>query len=307
MPVTIETPNPFSSARILGENINPKESHRQTAKRGDAAFVMSRGELCDFDFCPAKWLFKFEGREQNDSMRWGDILDCLVLTPDQCGERFVVCPPTYKTEKGEDKLWNWNATFCKEWKAQQNGKAVIKHDDFEELSKAAGKLCKQWAGVLVDAKKQVGVEGSYNDKATGLSITVRGLIDLVPSLDGSLAKSLIDLKTADICINNKAWSRHIDSYGLDVQAALYLDLYTAATGEDRCNFIHIAQEQSPPYHIEPYLLAAEFLELGRMKYVSALKRYCQCLATNTWPGYSARQEFDGLKLVEPEAWMMIGQ
>jgi len=129
------------------------------------------------------------------------------------------------------------------------------------------------------------------------------LIDLCPAVDSEWGKSLVDLKTATSAAV-RPWTRAVHDHNLHVQAALYLDVWTACTGEDRTDFLHIVQESFAPYETCKRMLSAEYIEIGRMKYLDALKRYCQCLKTGIWPGYEVSREFNGWGIIEPEPWMV---
>jgi hypothetical protein len=115
----------------------------------------------------------------------------------------------------------------------------------------------------------------------------------------AFAKCLVDLKTA-ASADPSQWGREVRRWKYDWQAALYLDLYTKATGEDRTDFLHVVVENEWPYATGKMLLSQEFIELARAEYLDALKTYAFCLARKEWPGYSAGQ----WTIVQPEPWMM---
>ena len=69
----------------------------------------------------------------------------------------------------------------------------------------------------------------------------------------------------------RAWRSKVFKFNYDAQAALYLDVWEVATGEDRQDFKHIVQESYAPYQTQLRLISAEFLEIGRMKYQKALR------------------------------------
>lgn len=305
--IAIEAPKTaLLNARIEGCQVNPAEHHHQEHSRGHAEFVMSRGELMRFNECPAKWI-AFAKEDESELMAWGELIDCMILTPEQFQDRFAVCPETYPDAKTKEaKPWNFNANFCKQWREHHEGKTVIKHDTRKNAESAVQKLhdCPEFEDASVAAKFQVELAGSYSDSKTGLTIDLRALVDIVPA-GGECANSLIDLKTT-ASAEPRDWARSVSKNHLDAQAALYLDLWNAASGEGRTDFRHIVQESSPPYHVEFRLLSQEFIELGRLKYQSALKKYCQCLQERVWPGYdnSMHLTFGRWALCEPEAYML---
>jgi hypothetical protein len=292
----------LNNCKVVGANAEYREN---AGKRGDKAYEMSRSEIRLFAECPAKWIAGFEP-EPTAAMKWGTALDALVLTPDGFHTRFVVSPDTYPAKEGP-KPWNRNATFCKEWEAGQTGKTVLKPEQMEDLNRAASTLMADDAvrDLIKSSKCQVAISAEWQDNS-GIAIPLKGLIDIVPDKDHPVfGKSLADLKTV-ASASERDWTRDIANYGLDMQGALYLDIYVAATGEDRVDFRHPIQEQEWPYHVEKRILSQEFINLGRMKYQAALAAYCQCLQTNMWPGYPVHGiSLDGWILTEPAPWMIL--
>ncbi len=273
---------------------------------------MSRGELMEFNRCPHRWLMGFKS-DETKSTEWGSLLDCMALTPERFGDEFAVTPAEYpatpkrKDDPIEMKPWNKNATYCKEWEDGQDGKAIVKPDLLTEVKDAVKMLMadEQIKNLVAVSKSQIMVVGIFPDGETGLQIPVKGLLDLVPSVGSSYCKSIADLKTCATA-SPFPWTRAVFEHGYHVQAAFYLDLWTSATGEDRDTFLHVLQENYAPWEVGKRLLSQDFLELGRQTYVAALKRYCQCLSNNSWPGYDTegKMVLNGWNLTSPEAWMI---
>lgn len=294
----------LTNAKIIGENISYAEYSKQSVPRGHKDFAMSRSELIAFAKCPAKWIAGANNDEQTDATVWGSLIDCLVLQPDMFDDLFAVCPETYEDEKtGKEKPWTFAANVCKEWKHEQGNKTCIKSDVYNAALSAIKTLHSDpiITKTLSHSRKQVMVTATY--EFDGFSIPIRGLIDMVPEkLDG-----LIDLKTArDASKDN--WEKEIFDLGYHVQAALFLDLYNAATNELRSTFYHIVQENVDPFVTTKYLISQEFLDIGRAYYRSALMLYALCLKSNHWPSYDglcdSANVFDGWAIVEPKPYMV---
>ena len=299
--------NPFASAKIIGTGVNPAEYHKQSAQRGERDFIMSKSELMEFDRCPHRWIMGYRGKE-TEAQEWGSLLDCLVLTPDRFALDYAVTPLTYPVDgkKGEppsEKPWNANSNWCKEWMKIQVGKIPIKARE-KNLADGAVKILAAHSDIrdlIAGSDTQVHVVADYKDRETGLMVRVKCLIDLVPKL-ASRSNALADLKT---CASAEPfdWSWAVFRNNYHVQSALYLDAYNAATNEEREDFLHIIQESFGPYETDLTLLSLAFVDLGRRKYLTALQRYCLCLAKNEWPGYEGDRYF-GARLVEPDAKMV---
>jgi PDDEXK-like uncharacterized protein DUF3799 len=274
--------------------------------RGDIRRVMSRSELMTFLDCPRRWVSGYREEGETASTIWGSLVDCLLLTPEKFDEQYAVCPETYlstpkkKGDEPEAKKWNKNATFCQEWEASQDGKEVISSRLLSNAQAAVKRIMndEMLSEFVDDSYKSVLVRAEWHDRETGLVVPIKCLLDILPN-DG---KSLADLKT---CQNakEKEWVQHLERYNYHVQAALFLDAYNVASGEDRLEFRHIVQENFAPFEYVPRTLSTSFLELGRAKYRAALQTYCRCIAEGNFHGYTSRNTYKGWQIVEPTKWM----
>lgn len=297
-PIVGELKNPFTGGQIVGIGIAPESYHTQSVARGDPKFVMGSGNLMEFDWCPHRWIMGYEGEETKQT-EWGSLIDCLALTPKRFRDDFAVTPETYPdTKTGEAKPWNWNANFCKDWRESHNDKQIVKWETHQQAENAVKILygCPATREVLECSDRQVMVVTEYHDPMTSVVIPCKILIDLMPKLGTPTWQSCLgDLKTGNTA--GRGWPRKVWEQNYHVQAAFYLDVYAAATGEERTEFFHVIQESYPPWEPARKILSAEFIELGRWRYQSALAKYAQCLKTGEWPGYDE-------EIVQPEAWMI---
>lgn len=329
--------NPFTNAKLVAVGYDPQEYHHQDAKRGDKSFVMSRGELMTFAACPQKWLRGFRSGD-TASTDFGTMMDVMFLERATFESGFAVQPAKYKTtgmkcpacgsitdskkcaacktdrmEVEIEKDWSGQSNTCKEWvKAQEDdGRTVISIEDAQNAVAASERLSgdEMIASYRECSQTQVYCTADYRDKATGLVVPFKILIDLVPDAAHEVyGRSLGDYKTARTATPRK-WMKQVFNLSYHVQAAAYLDVYTAATGEDRVEFRHIVQENIAPFEVARRLLAMEYVGLGRHQYIAALQKYCRCLAANVWPGFddedeTGRDMFNGWRIVNPEDWMV---
>jgi hypothetical protein len=305
----------FTNAKIVSANTPTKaylEFHAD-AKRGDPVFVMSRGELVEFDRCPRRWLAGIES-DETKSTEWGTLIDGLVLAPGRFKEDFVITPATYpatpkrKDDPPEQKPWNRNATYCAEWEENQIGKTIISNKLYGSAMTAVKRfkedpeICK----LIGCSQTQVFATAEYHDVGTKLVVPVKILLDLVPGDGSEFRNVLADLKT---CASAApfAWAKAVFEHSYHWQAAMYMDVYNAALPEaERQDFFHVLQENYPPYETGRRLLTSEFVELGRAKYRNALVRYCQCLKNKVWPGYDddVPRHWQGWQFTEPISWML---
>ncbi len=299
----------FLNAKVVGDNVSQSVYRVNGHERGHKDFIMSRGELMSFSESPRKWLAGWQ-RDDTESTDWGSLLDTLILSPQQFGGVYAVAPETYTDKKGEEKPWNWNANACDEWRQQQAGKEVLKSNQLKEAQRAEKHVVASSAwSLIMCSRKQVMVTAHYVDSATGIKVPLKALIDLVPDADDVLwGKSLADFKT---CASARPdlFEKSIFKCNYDAQAALYRDMYVAATGEDRTDWVFVAQENSAPYEVADPMpcLSSDFVDIGRSKISFALKYYCQCLASNEWPSYSIGNRLNmGLTYrSEPRDYMVL--
>jgi len=129
--------------------------------------------------------------------------------------------------------------------------------------------------------------------------------DMALTDNSEYGDSIADLKTCRSA-NAGSWPKVVFEDGLHVQAACYIDLHNAVTGEERNTFRHVLLENIPPFEPARRMLSAEFLEMGRATYIHALRFYCQCLKDQKWPGYDemASECINGWALTQPKAWMV---
>ena len=309
--------NPFTNCRVVGSGINPEVYHAVTERRGHRDYPVSKSMLSEFASCPARWIRGYE-RPESKALTNGSLVDCLLLTPEKFDHTYFVLPETYpapathaKVKKGEisagDPLpWNSNASVCEAFVEANKGREAVKTKEYLEARSAVSTVLadSSLSEMLHLAQKQVMVVGEYHDRATGITVPAKALLDIVPAKDGTFGKFRIDFKSCRSAAMRK-WVRDCFDYGYGMQAAFHGDLHDAATGEDRPSFAHIVQESVAPYHVEKRLLSVEFVELGRGQYMSALALYCRCLSSGVWPGYHADTVIEGFQLVQPEAWMVM--
>lgn len=308
--IDVQTANPFVNARIVGENVSGAD-YRKNVERGDPAYVMSRSDLMEFAWCPSRWRAGYSD-PGGKATEWGTLMDGLLLDAEHFDERFAVTPKFYPADgkKGEEptmKLWTFQANYCKAWREEQKDKEIVKWDDFEEAQKALAVLREDSdvIALLAGAARQVMVTGEYRDKETKIVVPVKGLLDIVPNIAGEFGRLCVDLKTC-ASAGHRPWVKAVNDNHYHVQGAMYLDLYCAATGEDRNTFAHLLQENYAPWQLGKRFLSEDFIQIGRMKYTEALERYASCLKENVWPGYERDNDaiMPGWGIVNPEMWMI---
>ncbi len=308
--------NPFTSGKIVGVDYYPALYHQmEGGKRGTKDFIMSRSELMQFDHCPERWLLGVEDDRGDKATDFGNLVDCIVTAPKSVKQLFAIIPFEYVNEDGERKPWNFNSKTCKIWKAEHEGKTLVKADMYQEAMRAEARLHedKRISDLIAGSNKQVCITTFYKHEATQLIVPIKVLIDLVPDPAGPQGEALGDLKTARNASPRK-WQREVFDRNYHVQAAMYLDAFNSVPGKPgtvadrlRTRFLHVIVENIKPFQPARRELSQEFIEVGRATYTAALDRYCRCLKENYWPGFDdeGRDIVNGWRLVEPEAYMIF--
>jgi PDDEXK-like uncharacterized protein DUF3799 len=303
-----DLPSVFTNAKVVGDGICHAEYSKQSAKRGEIGYVMSRSDLCEFDRCPSRWIAGYED-DGSRATRWGQLMDCMVLAQTRFEKQYAVAPATYcESDTQIAKKWNRQAAVCKAWEAdaELEGKIVVKNAEHERAIEACGTLLQdtELESILLNSHREVMVTADYRDKETGIVVPVKCLIDIVPDAVGFL----VDFKT---CANAapRPWAKAVFERDYHTQAALYLDLWNAATNVGRDEFRHILQENFEPWQVAKRIVSVEFVSLGRQKYQRILKRYAECLKSGAFPNYEDRERnhlvIGGWGVTEPEPYMNL--
>jgi hypothetical protein len=322
----------FANVRIVKLVVDPREYFTQPVPRGHRDFEMSISALKEFATCASRWQAGYEP-PASSSRDYGSLLDTLALNPEEFDRRYVVQPDTYtstgmecpqcktvttskkcstcKCERIEveiKKPWSNQSATCQEWLAerQKQGLEVVWPGDRDKAAAALKRLHQDAiiATFLDCSDKQVWIAAEWTDKATGLTIPVKCMIDAVPRIGTPFYKNIGDLKTSTTA-DPQRWSRKVFEFRYHWQGAFNLDIYRAARpDEDRCNFCHLIQESFAPYEPGHSIMSEQFLELGRAAYERALSNYCWCLKNNRWPGYDDNDEsIQGWSVAQPTPWM----
>ena len=309
----------FRNCKIVGRSVDPEVYHRIDIERGSPDYPISPSTLKEIARCPHRWRAGYVSPDTK-AKEWGNLLDTQLLTPERFEARYVLQPETYPApathasvkkgliEAGSPLPWNGNATYCDNWLQEQAAKDLQPVSAKQWLSLADA--TKRFAAdeVLKDfleaSDRQVMVVGEWVDEGTKLVIPVRCLIDLVPWHESEWGlKSLGDLKTTRSA-SPFAFKRFCYDMGYHVQAAFDLDLYNAATGEQRCQWCFLLQENFAPWETSKCFLSQEFEQIGRSSYRESLALYARCLKTGKWNGYDDHDEASqGWSCLQADPWM----
>lgn len=129
-------------------------------------------------------------------------------------------------------------------------------------------------------------------------VTCRALVDWLRDD----ATTIDDFKTTSASAEPERWTRTLFGIGSDVQVAFHLRGLQALTGE-RAVMRYVVQETYPPYALSVISLGPDVLAVADAKVEHAIKRWRECLETDTWPAYPTEVCFAELPSYEEARWL----
>ena len=221
-------------------------------------------------------------------MALGSLAHCALLTPELMDSEYIVSPHA-----------DYRKKEAQEWKAAnlESGKTIVSQDDWDKANDISDviRACNEFPRMY---SPEVAVFGEID------GVKVKGMIDIVPET----GSALYDLKTINKIESLNDLQRKILDYGYHWQAALYLDLWNAASGENRDEFVFIFIETSAPYETAFVRLGPALIELGRTGsgskkysgYMDAITLWKKCVSTNCFP-----KQVDGIQTIDIPAWITL--
>lgn len=253
-----------------------KSYYERTATPADPkSGPVSKSLLWDFNNSPFKWRHS-KPREASKAMELGMLIHAATLEPETFDDLVIVSPyADFRTKE------------AREWKMEQAklGKIITSEEEIEKIQAIASIVLEEYGESFLTASKQaeVAVFGKIGETE------IKGLIDIVP--DG--LDCLVDLKTTSSIDSLESIQRTIVNRGYHWQAALYLDLWNVASGENRTRFIFCFVEVESPHETAWVELSENLLAIGRAGYMNAVAKWQTCVATEHWP-----KQIEGIKMIE---------
>lgn len=267
-----------------------KKYYEITASSRDLTSPVSKSLLWAFFQSPYKWFNSIKSANPTPAMEFGSLVHCAALTPNLLLKEFTMAPfDSWRSKESQD--------FKK--RAEADGRVAVKEEDWNRAMDIAGVFISS-SEMPISYQTEVAVFGEID------GIEVKGMIDIVPTTGDSIYdRSLYDLKTTASIESLEELQRTIINRGYHWQAALYLDLWNAATGENRDSFVFIFIETSAPFEMASVRLTADFLDLGRYGrgkhkgYLHAISLWRDCVDSNTWP-----KRVEGITTIDVPSWIL---
>jgi hypothetical protein len=250
---------------------NAIEAERKSTLTAMAESPGAYRHLCDTEFKPTP------------AMDFGDAVDTLLFEGKEALlGRFAMRPEGLKLTTKDGK----------QWKRDNPGIVVPAH---EVYSTALAVLMDPVAAGFLD-EGDAQVSAFAQDPDSELWCKVRPDI-CRRTYKPTDVPTLADLKVTAV-IDPHAWVRIAYRLKYHWQAALYLDIMTAATGNYHEHFFFIVVENKPPHHVMVYETPASVIEQGRAEYKAALMQVKACRDADYWPTSTGE-----VQVMEFERWM----
>lgn len=221
---------------------------------------LSFSSLKAFERSPLHYMqYVKERRKETPAMALGSLIDCLLLTPDEFSNRFVIKPDFSVGEGIRAKK--------KIWEEENQGKSWITQEQFDEATNIVyavtqNPVAKEMIGKVTETQKKL----TWTDKETGLP--------MISYLDMKGEKFIVDLKSTTDAHPDE-FTRSAAIYEYYLQAAIYLE-GMKYKGEFP-DFYFIVVESKAPYGVAVYKANKEFLELGKQQYHKLLQEFKFCM------------------------------
>ena len=242
---------------------------------------VSKTLLWNFNESPYKWRHS-SGKEATKAMDLGTLIHSAILEPNIPLDQIAAVSP----------FADFRTKAAQEWRDDQKemGRMIATEDDIRTASGCEQVFSEDYAQRFgVGYKSEVAVFAEIG------ATPIKGMIDIVP--DG--LDLLVDLKTTPKRIGSlREITNTIISLGYHWQAALYLDLWNAASGEPRNRFVFCFIETAEPYETAWVELSPQLIEAGRAGYMNALAKWQSCVAVEVWP-----RQHEGITLIEKPAYL----
>jgi hypothetical protein len=243
---------------------------------------------------PAHYQYYLKERiEPTKFMNRGTAIHTAILEPEKFETEIIVepefapkKPSTLQRQAKKPSPETVNAIkFWDDFAEKAQGKTVISHDDLGLV-----------AGMAEGVK---GCEAAVNLLSSGFPELSVFATD---PQHGFLWKARPDwLTPAGACVDVKkcqdaspqGFQKQIGGYGYHIQAALYMQVLTWATGKEHNRFFFIAIEEKPPHCCAVFELDYASLDAARLKIQRGAALYADCLKNDKWPGYSGEIQTTG--------------
>lgn len=219
------------------------------------------GDMRHFDM-----YMRGEIKYTTDALTFGSLYDCLLLTPSEAPNQFVILPDDELMngiESKNVKATNEYKRRVKEWKdsVASDGKTIVTDEEWQRARDMIDRLSDE--GVLDDVLSGGQAQVEFNE-----------------DIDGIPLKGFIDYLHPDFVLDSKS-TRGMDKFRYDVNSFCYdiqAYIYTLVTGKK--DFYWLVQEKKEPYYPGLVKCTDKTLFSGEMKFNEAVENIREWLNTD---------------------------
>jgi hypothetical protein len=264
--------------------MKPSEYHAWGVNKDNLSdSPVSNSMLKQFAENPWNWR-NYDKEFKSDALTWGSLVDCLLLTPAEFTNEFIVKPddaprkPTSaqvnavkKSEKALESITWWD-----EFNARMDGKTLIDDYTYNKASNAVRMLKShsEASEILDGASTQTAIIHEH------AGIKFKSLLDIVPE-NANWDHFLVDLKTTSSKLDDESLSKQIFKYKYHWQAAFYLWLWNKQSKDSRRKFAFIFQN-SETHEVRVVELDQSAIESGMIMIKHHITDYMRRVKTNDW-------------------------
>ena len=197
-------------------------------------------------------------QEPTDSMKFGTLIHCLILTPKLFEQEFLIADFERRSLKGKTQYAELSAA----------GKILISPSQYARAQAIVSALKSN-----SDAFKLL----RYGSKEkTIVQPRHRQLLPLKARLDvlNQTKHLVVELKTT---YSIQAIETAIERYRYYLSASFYRDISKSQT----VNFVFV--QTAEPFQVKILEMTPEQLQIGKEQYQSALRLFDECWSSNHWP------------------------
>lgn len=242
---------------------------------------LSYSSLKAFQKSPQHFVeYRLTKPEPSAAMIFGNIIDVLILTPDDYERKYAVmpldvCKPGANILNAKNpsadslvKIQKWT-----EWSEANKGKTWISNEDAALAKFLAEKTfnnpkAKELLSRVVRTQDKI----SWTHKETGLP--------MIGYKDATGDSFIMDLKSANDG-SPEGYMKNAFNFGYHIQAGAYLDAEQTLHGKFP-DFFHLVVETNAPYNISVYKCDKDFIALGKQQYNDLMMQVKFCAENNLW-------------------------
>lgn len=251
---------------------------------------LSYSSLKEFAKSPEHFIhYRESPRKDTAAFIFGDLLDTLLLTPEQYDKKFI-----FGLEKDGEKLDKRSAANKEAWAAfykANEGKRVISKEEHAEAKTMVKKINKN-KHIAEKLKREGEAQKTirWTDHETGLPC--------IAKLDKVTDNAILELKSTQDA-NPDNFPRDCFKFKYHIQTGMYM----RAVREKRLygrDYHIIAIEKSEPYGVALYKPTANFLKAADQEVSRLLQAFKYCMDENLWnQSYEFGHPFGSIQLDLP--------